>query len=98
MNFKKLAAMPLAMLPMTLFCLCAYPQLTWAQQGFFQVEERAGVWWLIWPGGEPSISVGVDTIRYQGDPIDRTDRAPYLEAVKRIYPGRNAWTLPFCRD
>jgi hypothetical protein len=91
MNFKKLAAMSLAMLPVTLGCLCAYPQSTWAEQGFFQVGERAGVWWLIWPSGEPSISVGVDTIRYQGDPIGRTDRTPYLEAVKRIYPGRNAW-------
>ncbi|HEV2380459.1 MAG TPA: agarase [Terriglobia bacterium] len=91
MRLKNAGAMAFAMPLVTLACLCAHPQSNWAQQGFFQVEKRAGVWWLIWPDGAPSISVGVDTIRYQGDPIRRTDRAPYLEAVKRIYPDRNAW-------
>ena len=91
MKLRNSRATSFAIPVLTLLCLCAYPQWTRAQQGFFQVEKLAGVWWLVEPDGAPSISIGVDTICYRGDPIGRSDRAPYLEAAQRIYPDRNAW-------
>ncbi|MGD0696615.1 MAG: agarase [Terriglobia bacterium] len=91
MSYKNRVAMCLAAPLAALACLCACPELGWAQTGFFQVEQRAGVWWLIGPDGAPSISSGVDTIRYEGDRIRGTGAAPYLEAVKRSYPSRDAW-------
>ncbi len=91
MSFKNRFAIFLIAPLATLTCLCTCPNSARAQQGFFQVEKRAGIWWLIGPDGTPSISMGVDTIRYQGDPIRSTGVAPYLEAVKRSYPDRDAW-------
>jgi len=61
------------------------------QSGYFRIENRAGVWWLLDPNGSPTLSVGVDTIRYEGDRIQGTGAAPYLEAVKSLYPDRASW-------
>jgi hypothetical protein len=62
-----------------------------AEQGYFRVENRGGVWWFIDPDGSPTLSVGMDTVRYEGDRIRGTRDAPYLEAVKKRYGGREAW-------
>ena len=48
-------------------------------------------WWLIDPEGSPTLSIGVDTVRYEGDRIHGTGAAPYLEAVRRKYADREAW-------
>ena len=61
------------------------------EQGYFRVENRGGVWWLIDPEGSPTLSIGVDTVRYEGDRIHGTGAAPYLEAVRRKYADREAW-------
>jgi len=61
--------------------------------GNFRVEERRGIWWLIDPAGKPMISAGVDQIAYEPDHIQGTGPAPYLEAVRKIYPDRKAWDL-----
>jgi hypothetical protein len=91
MNFKNRFALYFVASVVTMTCLCTHPDSAWAQQGFFHVEKRAGVWWLIGPDGAPSISIGVDTIRYQGDPVGSTGATPYNEAVKRSFPDRDAW-------
>jgi hypothetical protein len=62
-----------------------------AQQGYFHVENRGGAWWFIDPQGAPVLSIGVDTIRYEGDRIHGTGAAPYLEAMKKKYSDRDAW-------
>ena len=61
------------------------------EQGYYRVENRGGVWWLIDPDGSPTLSIGVDTVRYEGDRIHGTGAAPYLEAVRRKYADREAW-------
>src|SRR5438105_6190161 len=43
------------------------------------------VWWFIDPQGSPALSIGMDTVRYEGDRIRGTGAAPYLEAVKKKY-------------
>jgi hypothetical protein len=62
-----------------------------AQPAYFRVEQREGVWWLVDPGGAPGLSIGVDTIRYEGDRILGTGAAPYLEAVQKRYLDRASW-------
>jgi hypothetical protein len=64
-----------------------------AQQGYFHVEQRDGVWWLIDPSGAPTLSVGVDHMAYEPDRIKGTGPCPYAEAAAKIYPDRNAWGL-----
>jgi hypothetical protein len=62
-----------------------------AQPGYFRVDKREGVWWLVDAGGVPRLSIGVDTIRYEGDRVLGTEAAPYLEAVQKRYPDRASW-------
>lgn len=64
-----------------------------AQQGYFRVENRGGIWWLIDPEGSATLSIGVDQVAYVPDRIQGTGPAPYLEAVQKIYPDRNTWGL-----
>jgi hypothetical protein len=64
-----------------------------AQQGFFRVEQRERVWWVIDPDGKPGLSIGIDHIAWEADKIRGTGPAPYREAVEKIYPDRNAWGL-----
>ena len=69
---------------------CLIPS-SFAQSGYFRLENRAGVWWLLDPNGARTLSIGVDTIRYEGDRIQGTAAEPYLEAVKKLYPDRASW-------
>lgn len=64
-----------------------------AQEGFFRVEQREGIWWLLDPDGQPALSIGVNHVVWEGDKIKGTGPAPYREAVEKIYPDRNAWGL-----
>ena len=76
------------------FCVLVFAVVpAWAQQGYFHVEQRDGVWWLIDPSGNPTLSVGVDHISYEPDRIKGTGPCPYREALEKIYPDRNAWGL-----
>jgi len=67
--------------------------LTFAQEGFFRAENRNGVWWVIDPQGEATLSLGVDNISYESDRIRGTGVCPYCEALGKSYPDRNAWGL-----
>jgi hypothetical protein len=64
-----------------------------AQQGFFHVEQRDGVWWFIDAAGNPTLSRGVDHIAYEADRIQGSTVCPYAEALDKIYPDRNTWGL-----
>lgn len=62
-----------------------------AGSGYFQVQQRDGVWWLISPAGQPMLSAGVDDASYLSDHILHTGRMPYHELVEKKYPSRDAW-------
>ncbi|MGO8787056.1 MAG: beta-agarase [Terriglobia bacterium] len=64
-----------------------------AQEGYFRVEARNGIWWIIDPRGAPMLSVGMDHISYESDQIKGAASCPYAEALHQIYPDRNAWGL-----
>jgi len=64
-----------------------------AQTGYFRVEPREGVWWLIDPDGRPTLSMGVNHIRYAPDKVRGTGPSLYEAAVKKIYPDPNTWAL-----
>lgn len=77
------------------FCLAIaillLPCAAWAQQGYYRVEQRNGVWWLIDPDGRAGLSIGVDAVTWSGDAIHGTGPAPYEQAVEKRYGGRDAW-------
>jgi hypothetical protein len=64
-----------------------------AQQDFFRIEQRDGIWWFVDSSGKPALSIGVDHIAYEPDRIRGTGGCPYREAVEKIYPDRNTWGL-----
>jgi hypothetical protein len=59
--------------------------------GFFRTELIEGAWWLVDPTGGRFLSKGVDTVRFDADKIQGTDRAPYSEACRRKYGGPEPW-------
>jgi hypothetical protein len=59
--------------------------------GYFRVENRNGIWWLIDPLGAPTLSIGVDDVVYEGDRIRGSGASPYLQAAEKIYPDRTPW-------
>ena len=67
------------------------PLPTAIPSGYYRVESRGGVWWLIDPLGVPTLSIGVDNVVYAGDRIRGTGPSPYLQAVEQLYPDRSAW-------
>lgn len=72
---------------------CLLPLRLWAQEGFFHTENRDGIWWLVNPQGQRTLSIGVDHISYYGDRMKGGGPSPYLAAVKREYPSEMGWDL-----
>ena len=73
---------------MLLAVAAAFPQ-----EGFFRLEARKGVWWIIDPQGVPTLSIGVDHISYESDRVKGNGRCPYCEALDHSYIDHNAWGL-----
>jgi len=59
--------------------------------GYFRVGRRDGVFWLIDPDGGRLLSKGVNTVRFDQDKIQNSERVPYAEACQRKYGGQDAW-------
>ena len=59
--------------------------------GYFRVGERDGAFWLIDPDGGRFLSKGVNTVDFNQDKIQNTERIPYAEACQRKYGGLDAW-------
>ncbi len=82
-------------LPWSVCLVCIFLFLTPARlfgaQGYFRVEQRAGVWWFVSPSGQLLISAGVDNVSYAGDLIHGTTVHPYFEHVQKLYPTEDAW-------
>jgi hypothetical protein len=62
-----------------------------AARGFFSIAERDGIFWLIDPDGRRFLSKGVDTVRFDQDRIQNSERIPYAEACTRKYGNERAW-------
>ena len=60
---------------------------------YFRVEQRSGVWWLVAPSGQLTLSAGVNHVSYQGDVIHGTTEHPYFENISKIYPNKDAWAV-----
>jgi len=59
--------------------------------GYFRVGRRNGAFWLVDPDGGRFLSKGVNTVRFDQDRIQNSERIPYAEACQRKYGGQEAW-------
>ncbi len=59
--------------------------------GFFRVDKRNGVFWLVDPDGGRFLSKGVNTVRFDQDQIQHSERIPYAQACRRKYGNEDAW-------
>jgi hypothetical protein len=66
-----------------------------AQDGFFHVENRNGIWWFVDPRVALTLSQGVDIVSYYSVSyqIKGTGACPYGETISKLYPDHNAWAL-----
>jgi agarase len=61
--------------------------------GFFRIEARDGVFWLVDPDGGRFISKGVNTVSYDQDRIGNSDRVPYAESCRAKYGSEHVWRV-----
>jgi agarase len=59
--------------------------------GFFRVDERDGVFWLVDPDGGRFLSKGVNTVRFDQDHIGNTNRVPYADTCREKYGSQHIW-------
>jgi len=65
--------------------------------GFFRVGQCDGVCWLIDPDGGRFLSKGVNTVKFDQDAIQNSDRIPYAEACGKKYGCEGAWRTAAAR-
>jgi agarase len=58
---------------------------------FFRVGQCDGVFWLVDPDGGRFLSKGLNTVRFDQDTIQNSDRIPYAEACRNKYGNESAW-------
>jgi len=58
---------------------------------YFRVGQDAGTFWLIDPDGGRFLSKGVNTVRFDQDRIQNSERIPYADACRRKYGSEKAW-------
>jgi len=75
----------------SLACISLTPARLFAAEGYFRVEQRAGIWWFVSPSGELTISAGVNNVSYQGDVNHGTTVHPYFDGISKLYPSEDAW-------
>lgn len=78
-------------LAVSVACISLTTARLFAAEGYFRVEQKAGIWWFVNPSGELTISAGVNNVSYQGDLIHGTTVHPYFEGVSKLYPSEDAW-------
>jgi hypothetical protein len=59
--------------------------------GYFRVAESNGIVWLVDPDGGCFLSKGINTVRFDQDQIQGTDRIPYAQACQQKYGNAEAW-------
>lgn len=59
--------------------------------GFFRTQQINGVWWLIDPNGNPTLSIGTDHVSYYVHWCEKLGYAPYHRNVAKKYGSEEAW-------
>lgn len=59
--------------------------------GFFRTERINGVWWLIDPNGNATLSIGTDHVSYYVHWCEKLGYAPYHRNVAKKYGSEEAW-------
>lgn len=67
------------------------PAATFRANGYYQVKQSKGIWWLIDPDGKPFYSVGVCSIQPVGDDAPKLGYAPYHKNILAKYGSDDAW-------
>ena len=68
-----------------------------APSGYFRVAKRNGIFWLVDPDGGCFLSKGVNSVRFDQDRIQNSDRIPYAQACQRKYGNEDAWRAAVAR-
>ena len=61
--------------------------------GFFRVDKRDGVFWLVDPDGGRFLSKGVNNVRFDPDNVRNTDRVPYADTCREKYGSQQNWRV-----
>jgi hypothetical protein len=67
------------------------PRVRFEQDGFFQVREQRGIWWLVTPDGNAFLSKGVNNVSFSADVAPALGYSPYERAVRRKYGSEEVW-------
>jgi hypothetical protein len=59
--------------------------------GCFRVEQLSGLWWLIDPKGQPTLSIGTDHVSYTAHWCEALGYAPYGRNVQKLYGASGPW-------
>ena len=65
--------------------------------GFFRIDQCDGLFWLVDPDGGRFLSKGVNTVKFEQDQIQDSDRIPYAQACQQKYGSENAWRIAAAR-
>lgn len=65
--------------------------------GYFRIAKHNGVFWLVDPDGGRFLSKGVNSVRFDQDRIQNSDRVPYAQACQRKYGGQDTWRAAAAR-
>ena len=59
--------------------------------GYFRIARQDRIFWLVDPDGGRFLSKGINSVTFERDRIQNSDRIPYAEACKGKYRSLNAW-------
>lgn len=66
--------------------------ITFPKNGFFQVAERDGKWWLVTPEGNAFISIGINHVQPYGYYAPLLGYSPYQKEILKRYGDVQGWT------
>jgi hypothetical protein len=58
---------------------------------YFHIAQQDRIFWLVDPDGGRFLSKGINSVTFEQDRIQNSDRIPYVEACKGKYYSLNAW-------
>jgi agarase len=58
---------------------------------YFRIARQDRIFWLVDPDGGRFLSKGINSVTFEQDRIQKSDRIPYVEACNRKYRSLNAW-------
>ncbi len=67
------------------------PRIDLAETGYFSVERKDGVWWLVTPEGNAFYSIGINHITSNGYHAPKLGYSPYEKNIIEQYGSSEAW-------